>query len=223
MQIGGFIKQSLMDYPDKIASVVFTQGCNLKCPYCHNKQLIPRGEGTISEQEVFAFIEKNRLMLDGVVITGGEPTLQSGLIPFIRDCKQMGLLVKLDTNGLKPLILEMLIESAFVDYIAMDIKSELTVEAYSRATGVQIPPEMIEKVRQSIGVIIRSGISHEFRTTLTHEHVPRESIHELISSVKGSQRYYLQTYRGEEFTSYSEKELEEIYNKRAISKLTLIR
>ena len=123
-----------MDYPGKIASVVFTQGCNFSCPYCHNRELIPVSPGSFPSAPVFSHLEKNRLLLDGVVITGGEPTLHSGLPDFIKAVRDLGLAVKLDTNGTNPKMLEILIRQDLVDYIAMDVKSSMDSERYSLAT-----------------------------------------------------------------------------------------
>ena len=212
MQIGGFIKQSLIDYPGKIAAVVFTQGCNFRCGYCHNEELFPFGKGTISEETVLVHLKKNRFLLDGLVITGGEPTMQADLYSFIKKVKDMGLLVKLDTNGSNPKVMESLRVKDLLDYVAMDIKSALTEPDYSLASGISVSPEMLKRVRQSIQMIIHSGVEHEFRTTVCRELVSLENIRAIVPELEGAQRYFLQQYRSNEkssetnFFAYSDKD-----------------
>jgi len=154
MKIGGLQKFSLLDYPGKISAVIFTQGCNFRCAYCHNPELVDpeRFQACIPEEEVFAYLKKRRGLLEAVTVTGGEPTIQKGLIPFIRRIKAMGYLVKLDTNGSMPEVLEELIRQKLIDYIAMDIKAPL--EKYEDVIGVPVNWEII---RQSIDVIKESG------------------------------------------------------------------
>lgn len=198
MQISGFVKQSLMDYPGKFAAVIFTQGCNFRCPYCHNQELIPFLAGTITEEFVFAHLEKNRLLLDGLVITGGEPSVQPDLYSFIRKVKALGLLVKLDTNGSNPEVLKQLLEAQLVDYVAMDIKSALTKEDYSTSAGVVFSSKKLNNIRESIRYIIDSGIEHEFRTTVCSELISPEHIKSILPELKGAKRYYLQRYHNTE-------------------------
>lgn len=135
MQIGGLQKFSLLDYPGKISAVVFTQGCNFRCPYCHNPELVDpaRYQECLPEEEIFSFLETRRGKLEAVTVTGGEPTLQKSLAPFLRRIKDMGFLVKLDTNGSRPDVLEELLRQKLIDYIAMDIKAPL--EKYEAVTG----------------------------------------------------------------------------------------
>jgi pyruvate formate lyase activating enzyme len=135
MKIGGLQKFSLLDYPGKISAVVFTQGCNFRCPYCHNPELVDpeRFQECIPEDEIFAFLETRRGKLEAVTVTGGEPTIQNGLSSFVRRIKDMGFMVKLDTNGSRPEVLEELIRHKLIDYIAMDIKAPL--EKYEAVTG----------------------------------------------------------------------------------------
>ncbi len=204
MRISGWIRQSLMDYPGKVASVIFTQGCNFRCPYCHNPELIPLGEGSIPEETVLAQMEKNRFLLDGLVITGGEPTMQPDLRSFIKKVKDLGLSVKLDTNGSNPEILSQLLTEHLVDYVAMDIKSALTEEDYAMAAGVVCSPQKLEHVRRSVRYIIRSGVEHEFRTTVCRELISFDHIRTILSELKGAQRYFLQQYRPGEKQNYAE-------------------
>jgi pyruvate formate lyase activating enzyme len=215
MNISGFLKQSFIDYPGKIVSVVFTQGCNFRCPYCHNPELIPVTEGTIPEKVIFAHLEKNRLLLDGIAITGGEPTLQPDLKSFIQRVKESGLLVKLDTNGSNPKLLRNLLDERLLDYVAMDIKSALTETDYALASGIAVSPGKLQQIRQSIQMIINSGVAHEFRTTVCRELVSMENIRAILPELEGAQRYFLQQYRDNEkfeeakFSAYPKEETEE--------------
>lgn len=162
MRIGGLQKLSLIDFPQKTAAIVFTQGCNFRCGYCHNPELIyPKlYQIPIPEEEVFAFLETRVGKLDGVVITGGEPTLQSDLIDFIKKVKAMGFLVKLDSNGSNPEILKKIIDEKLVDFIAMDIKA--TFDKYNLVCGVSVN---LDNIKKSIELIKKSGIRFQFRTT----------------------------------------------------------
>jgi pyruvate formate lyase activating enzyme len=195
MQISGFIKQSLIDYPGQIASIVFTQGCNFRCPYCHNRQLIPTEEGSIPSSEVLAYFQKYKLLLDAAVITGGEPTLQKELREFIASIKQLGLKVKLDTNGSNPKVLSELLQLKLIDYVAMDIKSELTKETYSKNTGIKATVEQLKEIRQSIGLITGSGIDHEFRTTVCRELISIENIEAILPEIGNAQQFFIQQFR----------------------------
>ena len=164
MKIGGFNSVSLSDYPGHIAAVVFTQGCNFGCLFCHNGFLIPPVVSEnllIPEEYVFEFLEKRRNQLDGVVVSGGEPTIQMALFRFLKRIKAMGFLIKLDTNGSRPKVLKHVIENKLVDYIAMDIKEPLIrCGKISRASYSDIKSTLV-----SIKLIASSGICHEFRTT----------------------------------------------------------
>jgi len=220
MKISGWIKQSLMDYPGKIAAVVFTQGCNFRCPYCHNPELIPLAPGSFPEELILQHLAKNRFLLDGIVITGGEPTLQKDLCGFIEQVKAMDLAVKLDTNGTHPQLLNDLISKKLIDYVAMDIKSSFEPLRYGLAVGIQIPPGLLERVKTSVRVIIESGIDHEFRTTVCQELVRPADICSVIDGLKGCRHYYLQQYRPFEqdtgtcgtFTAYPEDRIKQLIN-----------
>ncbi len=164
MNIGGFQKFSLSDFPGKVAAIVFTQGCNFRCPFCHNGALIPINaeESTlIPNNHVLSFLKEYKHKLDGVVITGGEPTIQYDIIDFLRELKAIGLEVKLDTNGSMPSVIKDIISKDLVDYIAMDIKAPLNL--YTKLAGCNI---VTENITQSIDIIANSGIEHEFRTTV---------------------------------------------------------
>lgn len=196
MRIGGFLKQSLIDYPGYIASVIFTSGCNFRCFYCHNPELVlpERIEENelIKETEVFAYLERNKLLLDAVVITGGEPTIQNDLIEFITKVKELNLKVKLDTNGTNPEILSMLINSDLIDYIAMDIKTPLNLEEYRKIVGKQFSISQLDNILKSIRIIAQSNVRYEFRSTLIKDIHSLEDVKQMSESIKGN--YYLQEY-----------------------------
>ena len=191
MQIGGLIKLSLIDYPGKIAAVIFCQGCNFRCPYCHNKELvIPACFGApIPEQEIISFLVKRQGLLDGVVVSGGEPTLQRDIVSFLRKIKSFGFSVKLDTNGSRPDVLEEVIFGKWADFIAMDIKASL--ERYQHVAGVEVKTALI---RKSIEMIKRSGIEHQFRTTVVKDLVHTEDFPNIRNLVEGTQSYVLQNF-----------------------------
>ena len=191
MRIGGFQKFSLIDYPGKICAIVFTQGCNFRCPYCHNPELVkPSLFGkTIPEEEIFSFLEKRKGKLDAVEITGGEPTLQKDLVDFIQRIKEIGYLVKLDTNGSNPEMLEIIINHGLVDYIAMDIKAPL--EKYKEVIHSVINPE---KIKRSIRTIMSSNIKYEFRTTVVKSQLSKEDIINIGKLIEGAELYILQKF-----------------------------
>jgi len=163
VKIGDIQRFSLIDYPGRICATVFTQGCNFRCPYCHNPELVDPSlfRKTLTDDEVFAFLEKRRGKLDAVNITGGEPTLQPDLIEFIKRIRSLDYMVKIDTNGSFPEVLRKLIDDKLLDYIAMDVKAPLV--KYGKVTGSSIATE---DIAASIKLIMDSGIDYEFRTTL---------------------------------------------------------
>jgi pyruvate formate lyase activating enzyme len=173
MRIGGLQKFSLIDYPGRISAIVFTQGCNFRCPYCHNPELVdPVQYGPVlPEEEVISFLEKRRGKLDAVTMTGGEPTLQPDLDRFLQEIKKMGYLIKLDTNGSMPDTLERLIHAGLVDYLAMDVKGPL--KKYGQIAGTEV---QTRKIRKSIALIANSGIDHEFRTTVVRSQLDNEDL-----------------------------------------------
>lgn len=213
MKIGGLQKFSLLDYPEKICAIVFTLGCNFRCPFCHNPVLVQGSNIAIDEKEFFSFLSSRIGRLDGVCITGGEPLLQNDLIAFLRRIKQLELLVKLDTNGSLPEKLEPILKEGLVDYIAMDIKN--SPEKYPETINNQ--NISINSVRESIQLILKSGIQYEFRTTLVREFHTRDDIHKIGQWLRGSLVYYLQNFRdsgnildSRTMHSFSEKELVEM-------------
>ena len=188
MKIGGLIKFTLIDYPGRVSAVIFTQGCNFRCRYCHNPELVyPHMlQPSMPEEEVWAFLRRRKGTLEGVVVTGGEPTLQPDLIEFLTRVKELGYLIKLDTNGSKPEVLREAIEKKLVDFIAMDFKAPL--EKYSLITGVEFEPTILQ---QSMDLIRTSGIAYEFRTTYDKEVLTDEDIKAMSDHVQG-QHYRVQ-------------------------------
>lgn len=194
MMIAGFQRLSLLDYPGVIASIVFTQGCAFRCAYCHNPELIPLRATTpmIPEQEVLDALKDNRKIVEGVVITGGEPTLQPDLGDFIRRVKQLGLLVKLDSNGMHPEVVRQLIDDKLIDYIAMDLKN--VWDKYEPVTRVK-NPAIIARCRETFSTIQNSGVAHEFRTTLLPGvHTP-DDLMVMTGYMKPGERYFIQRFR----------------------------
>lgn len=166
MKIGGLIKFTLIDFPGRPAAVVFTQGCNFRCRYCHNPELVypHMFAEPVAIEEIYSFLKRRQGTLEGVVVSGGEPTLHEDLPSFMADLKAMGYATKLDTNGTRPDMLKSLLDAKLLDYIAMDIKAPM--EKYSLITGVDFNPEVL---RQSMDLIRQSGLDYEFRTTYDKE------------------------------------------------------
>jgi pyruvate formate lyase activating enzyme len=191
MKIGGFQKVSLIDYPGMICATVFTQGCNFRCPYCHNPELVdPTLFGECqNEDAIIAFLEKRRGKLEAVSITGGEPTLQQDLIAFVKRVRKLKYAVKLDTNGSHPEILQKMVEGGLVDYFAMDIKGPLG--KYEALSQVKIDEQSISK---SISLIMSSGIPCEFRTTVLKSRLSEQDILEIGHLIKGAGLYVLQEF-----------------------------
>ena len=188
--IGGLQKTSLLDFPEKISAIVFTQGCNFRCGYCHNPELCCFSKKpVITIPAFFDFLKKRQGKLDGVVITGGEPSLHSDLPEFIKKIKNLGFAVKLDTNGTNPCMLETLIRNNLIDYIAMDIKAPL--EKYDKITCVKID---ISVIKQSIDLIMKSDTDYEFRTTVVRTQLDLYDFEKIGEMLKGAKRYYLQKF-----------------------------
>ncbi len=211
MQIHGFNKTTLLDYPGLVAATVFTGGCNFRCPFCQNSDLVldPMSQPIIPEEEVLSHLRKRKGITAGVCITGGEPTLQADLSEFIGKIKEIGMKVKLDTNGYRPEVLRNLMAAGLIDYVAMDIKSSL--EGYSKVAGVNIDTE---KIKESVGILINGNIPYEFRTTVVRELHDKEAMEGIAKLIKGAENYYLQGYEDREsvicpgFSAYTKEELE---------------
>jgi len=193
VEIKGFIKTSLVDWDGKISAVLFLPRCNFRCPMCHNHELVlnPDDYPDIPVEVIEKYLIENRDFIDGVVITGGEPTLHSDIDELCERFKNLGFPVKLDTNGSFPDVLEYLIDRELVDYIAMDIKSPLNEELYSIVSGVKIN---INDIKRSIELIMNSGIDYEFRTTVVPAFHKREDISDIVLGIKGARRFILQQF-----------------------------
>lgn len=193
MVIHGLNKTTLLDFPEHVACTVFTGHCNFRCPFCHNGELVlcPDTEPVIPEEDFFDFLVKRGPRLEGVAITGGEPTVQPDIKEFVTRIKNMNLLVKLDTNGTNPSIIKNLIDEKLIDYVAMDIKS--SKEEYAKAAGLDNLD--ISKITDSVEILRSSGIPYEFRTTVCRELHNEETFRSIAEWLKGSRVYYLQTYQ----------------------------
>lgn len=193
MVIGGFQKFSLSDFPGRISAIIFTRGCGFRCPYCHNPELVDpeRYAAPLPYETILSFLKSRRGMLQGVVVTGGEPTLHDDLPDILSEIKKMGFSVKLDTNGSNPALLEHLIVQQLCDYIALDLKAPLN--AYYRLVRAPINPATIQR---SLDLVIGSGIPHEIRTTYVETLLSDEEMKEIGELARGCQRLYLQLYRG---------------------------
>ena len=212
MKIKGLQKLTLLDYPEKIACTVFTGGCNFRCPFCHNASLVYGQGDEISEAEFFDFLEKRKAMLNGVCVTGGEPTLQPDLENFLRKIKEMEYLVKLDTNGYKPDVLKHLVKSGLVDYVAMDIKN--SKEKYSFTTDIK--DFDIAPICESVDFLMEDTVDYEFRTTVVREFHNERDIQDIAEWIKGAKKYFLQCFVdsgdliGENFGGYDQKSMENL-------------
>lgn len=192
MHFCGMNKTTLLDYPGHVAATLFTGGCNMRCPFCHNSGLVlaPWEQPGISEQEVLAFLRKRQGVLEGVCITGGEPTLHADLENFIRQVRALGYLVKLDTNGYRPRILSRLLEEKLLDYVAMDIKASR--ERYGIACG--LPEVEMQYIEESVELLKTSSILYEFRTTVVKGIHSPEEFTAIGQWLRGGKAYYLQNF-----------------------------
>ncbi|WP_089655368.1 anaerobic ribonucleoside-triphosphate reductase activating protein [Halanaerobium congolense] len=194
MQLAGLQKTSVIDFPDQISAVVFTQGCNFHCPYCHNSQLIPMKisaeQELMPEEYFFNFLKQRKALLDGVTITGGEPLLQSDLKEFmLKIKKEHQLLLKLDTNAANFKKLKELIESDLIDYLAVDIK-------FSWSSYQQLaPPGLLSEIERSVELIINSDLDYEFRTTVVPGLHDREEIKKIAQQIENAENYFIQNFR----------------------------
>ncbi len=214
MLIGGLQKTTLLDYPDKVAATIFTIGCNFRCSFCHNPDIVKGIARVIAVDDVLSFLKKRKSLIDAVCITGGEPTVQGGLRSFVKKIKELGLLVKLDTNGSRPEILEKLLEEKMIDYIAMDIKAPW--ENYSKVVCRKVD---LDNFKKSVTIILKSGLPHEFRSTVLPALHSREDIISMATQIKGADKYFLQQFQASKKlvnpnfvveSTYTKKELNEI-------------
>ncbi|MFW5891686.1 MAG: anaerobic ribonucleoside-triphosphate reductase activating protein [bacterium] len=204
---------SLIDYPKNISYVIFLGGCNFRCSYCHNKDIVNENTKKIKEEEVLNELKQRKKIVKAITITGGEPTIHGKkLINFIKKIKDLGLKVKLDTNGTNPEVIEKLVDSNLIDYIAMDIKN--TYDKYFETIGVKVN---LSKIRESIKLIENCGVNYQFRSTVNKDMHSIDDINEMLGYVKDSSMFVLQPYKYSEnqlkdihYTEYSEEDLENI-------------
>ena len=196
MEIGGLQKTTLIDFPGRIAATVFLLGCNFRCPWCYSSELvIPekiKFQPKISEKDFFDFLKERKGLLEGVVICGGEPTLNNDLPKFCQKIKKMGFLVKLDTNGSNPQMLKKLIDKKLVDYVAMDIKGPK--EKYNECAGVKVD---LKKIQKSIDILKEGKVDYEFRSTIVPTLHKKEDVMAMAKWILGAKRYFLQNFRPE--------------------------
>jgi pyruvate formate lyase activating enzyme len=226
MKIAAFQKFSMIDYPEKLAAVVFTQGCNFRCPYCHNPELVHPHlfAELIPEKEVFDFLLKRKGKLDAVTVTGGEPTLHKDLILFLSQLKEMGFLVKLDTNGTNPEMLNLLLLHRLVDFVAMDIKAPLSKYQMLTRSKIDVLP-----IIESIKLIQKANIKHEFRTTVVKNLLSENDIKEISRLLGSKANYAVQNFVPTKTLdtafmkreSFSQKELNDLTKNLNLSHLTI--
>lgn len=192
IKISGIQKLTLLDYPEHTACTLFVPGCNFKCPFCHNSELLGGGVGFYDEAEIFEFLKKRTGVLEGVCITGGEPTLYDDLERFVKAIKALGYKVKLDTNGYEPDRLSELLNDRQIDYVAMDIKN--SPERYAETAGLDPYSFDIERIRRSAEIIMDSGIEYEFRTTIASELFDGHSMEGAARLITGANKYFLQYF-----------------------------
>ncbi|PIU10942.1 anaerobic ribonucleoside-triphosphate reductase activating protein [Candidatus Kuenenbacteria bacterium CG08_land_8_20_14_0_20_37_23] len=216
MIIGGLQKTSLQDYTGKVSAIIFTSGCNFVCGFCHNPELVTciNKEKAIEEEKIFRFLQKRKKVLDAVVITGGEPTMHKDLPRFIKQIREIGYLIKIDTNGSNPYMLEKLIKSNLVDYVAMDIKAPEI--SYQKVTNASID---FSKIMRSIRIIMKSAKDYEFRSTILPILHIKEDLIAMAKMIHGAKRYYLQKFEPAKkmndiafvnYKSYSDKEMKDL-------------
>lgn len=212
MKICGLNKTTLLDYPGKVAATIFLGSCNFRCPFCHNSSLVLHAshEPEIPREEVLSFLKKRSKILDGVCITGGEPTLSPNLDEFLQEIHTLGYAIKLDTNGSRPHTLKELVSKGLVDKIAMDIKA--CPENYGTLAGLRYPD--LDSIRESVDFLMEDPVDYEFRTTVVKELHTEKDFREIGKWLKGAKAYYLQAYKDSEevlqpgFCSYSLEDLE---------------
>ncbi|MBQ5677721.1 MAG: anaerobic ribonucleoside-triphosphate reductase activating protein [Clostridia bacterium] len=192
MVINGFQKLTLLDYPGRVACTIFTAGCNMRCPFCHNASLVTHidNDNTFSTEEVLSYLEKRQGILEGVCITGGEPLLQPDIKEFITEIKKLGYAVKLDTNGTFPEKLKELVNEGLVDYVAMDIKNSKA--KYKETAGINNLD--LSKIEESVDFLINGNMDFEFRTTIVSEFHTVEDIQDIVVWIRGAHKYFLQNF-----------------------------
>ena len=213
MIVSGLQKLTLLDFPGKTACIIFTRDCNFRCPFCHNADLVIGETAPLDDEELFAYLDKRKKLLDGVVITGGEPLLQKDIADFIRRVRSFGYAVKLDTNGTYPDRLKALLDEGLVDYVAMDIKNG--EEEYLKTAGVS-NEALLARVKESVSLIMSSGVPYEFRTTVVKGLHTKETLLSAFAMIKGAERYFLQgcvdsgaLIEGQGLSAFSKAEMQE--------------
>ena len=214
MLINGILKLTLLDYPGHTACTVFTGGCNFRCPFCQNAALVLRvsEQPVVQEEELFNLLEKRKGLLDGVCVTGGEPTLQSDLLDFLRRIKEKGFLVKLDTNGTRPQVISQALNEGLVDKVAMDIKTSR--ESYPLVAGISKPD--MKAVEDSVKLLMSNPGKYEFRTTVVRQLHTAEDMRRIGKWIQGAQEYYLQGFKDsgdiieDGFSAFSKDEMESL-------------
>ncbi len=208
MRLGGLAKMTLLDFPGRVAATVFTAGCGMRCPFCHNASLVTHIEEELPLTEFFSFLKKRRGLLDGVCITGGEPLLQPDIADFIREIRALGYAVKLDTNGMHPDALAALLDEGLLDYVAMDIKNSR--DKYAKTAGLAAMPA---GVPESVRLLLSGRVPYEFRTTVVDELHEPSDFAAIGEWIRGAERYFLQCFKdsgdliGEGFTPPSKEKL----------------
>ena len=216
MRIGGLQKLTLLDYPNHVSCTVFTAGCNMKCPFCHNRDLvfIPENFEFYNPESIFEYLRKRQGTLDAVAITGGEPLLQPGLRDFIMEVRKLGFKVKLDTNGYYPDKLKKLVEEGLIDYVAMDVKAPLP--KYPVTVGLPESGFHTEQIQESIRYLLSGAVDYEFRTTVVREFHTKEDLVAIAKMIKGCKHYYLQQFVDsgrcieQGFSAYNREEMYEL-------------
>lgn len=214
MVILGLEKLSLVDFEDKVCATIFTGGCNFLCPFCHNSGIVKQEVEVLETASVLDYLRKRKGVLDAVTVSGGEPTLQHDLVPFIKNLKDMGYLVKLDTNGTNPTVLKELLDQKLIDYVAMDIKNNF--ENYAPIIGLKV--FNTDNVKKSLKLLHESGINYELRTTLVNEFISLNNIKKMAEDLSGEKILYLQKFVDSEgcfnrsLTAVSKERAEEFKN-----------
>ena len=196
MEIKGFIGVSLVDWDGKVSSVIFLPGCNMRCPFCYNTKLVlnPKEMQTIPFEEIQNYLKKHEGWIDGVVITGGEPTIQEDLPILCEEIRKMNLAVKVDTNGTNPSMIRNLLKKGVINYVAMDVKAPLTEDAYSKASGVNTAT-LLKSIDEAIDTLLESEVEYEFRTTLVPTMHGASDIEKICEKIKGCRKYVLQNFK----------------------------
>ncbi|MBR2800988.1 MAG: anaerobic ribonucleoside-triphosphate reductase activating protein [Erysipelotrichaceae bacterium] len=199
MKIYGLQKMTLLDFPGHVACTVFLNGCDMRCPFCHNFELVDgTAKPVMEEEELLSFLKKRTGLLDGVAFTGGEPCLHKDLPELMKKIRELGFAVKLDTNGLHPEMVQKLLEEKLIDYVAMDIKN--SPRKYALTAGMKTVE--LDRIKETIALLMNSGIDYEFRTTVVHELHEAEDFKEIGELIRGAKHYYLQAFTDRDTVPY---------------------